>query len=138
MTDQTEADPSETRVRGAQPGNRNSVRHGLRMTSGRMPDGCKYIAEDTAGLRRLLEQGVMDLRKRITTWDALMIQNVVRLERHARLCERLLRLKADEMAPDAIARLSEAITKASCERDKYILALGLDATASSTRPPWEH
>jgi hypothetical protein len=114
---------------GAPFRNRNNTRHGLR--AGQLPKGAAYIKRECDVLRREIEQAVADVHGgSVSLYHAALIQTCIRWERHAMLIQRWLRLESDTM--DAATRLaySRDIARASAERDKALLTLGLNASDS--------
>lgn len=114
---------------GGQLGNRNALRHGLR--AGRLPPGCSWIASQTAELRTALEDAVVALRGEIAIVDAAAINTALRCERHALLCQKLLRDKWDELDHSERLSYSREITTASAARDKAIDRLGIETAKDS-------
>jgi len=111
----------------APPKNRNATRHGL--VAGQLPKGAAYIKRECDTLRRSIEEAVAASHSgSVTLYQAALIQTCIRWERHAMLVQRWLRLQCDTM--DAATRLaySRDIARASAERDKALLGLGLDST----------
>lgn len=112
---------------GAPLENRNALRHGL--TASRLPRGAGYIARDTEALRRVLEDAVAELNNGdVSLYAGALINSAIRWERHALLCGRWLRHEADQMDHQARLTFSQAVAKASSERDKCLKLLGLDKT----------
>lgn len=119
--------PQETkpeRKRGAQPGNRNALRHGLK--AGQLSADCKYIQNRLNAFRRQIEDLVVAERKKVTLTDAANIQTALRWERHAALCHRWLTKSGASLKPTDCLNFSREIAKASTERDRALAALKLD------------
>lgn len=112
------------RKRGAQPGNRNRMRHGLR--GGKLPPKLQYIEHRLNSLRRTLEDAVVALRSEVSIVDAACINSAAKWERHGLLAQHWLRHEVENMSVTDRLKFSEAIAKASDNRDKNIKALGLD------------
>lgn len=112
-----------TPKRGAQAGNGNALRHGLR--SAKLPAGCKKIEAGAIRLRLDLESEVFECRGSVGVRDAGLIQSALRHERRACLAERWLRTEADTLSiTDRLALLRE-ISNATDSRDKCIERLGI-------------
>lgn len=113
--------------RSGPPKNRHAIRHGLR--AGRLPKGCAYVRRECDQLRGIVEAAVAEAHGEITILQAALVQTAIRWERHASLAQRWLRLECEKM--DATTRLnySRDIARASAERDKCLLQLGLDKRA---------
>lgn len=114
----------KTGKRGGQIGNRNALRHGLR--GGKVPPGAEYVEKFVNALRRQVEDQVLALRGEVTLTDAAHINSVLKWERHGKLAEFWLRKEADNLTVSDRLRFSEAIAKASDNRDKAIRALKLE------------
>ena len=112
----TEHQPAKKR--GPPKGSVNAIRHGL--TAGMLPKGCKHIENQCNGLRRQLEDVVMEQKGEVSLVDAAIIQTALKWERHGALCVRWLRLKADELKPTEFLSFSRDIARASTERDRAI------------------
>lgn len=121
---------AETRPRGAQPANRNALRHGLR--AGRLPSDARYIENRLAKFRVRLEDAVLAARGTVTIIEAATIQTVLRWERHAALAQRWLRLHAAEMTHADRLSFSREVARASSERDRALASLSLDVPPD----PW--
>jgi hypothetical protein len=122
----------DTRTRGAQKGNSNATRHGLR--AGQLPREAKYIEHRMNDFRRQLEAAVIDSKGQVTLQDAAFVQTAMRWERHAALAQRWLTKAHDTLTPEQCLHFSREIARASAERDKAIAALSLDSTEH--RLPW--
>ena len=110
---------------GPPAGNTNAVRHGLK--GGKLPKGCQYIEHRVNALRRQVEEAVLDVKGEITLVDAAMVNSILKWERHGLLAQHWLRHEADKLSASDRLRFSEAIARASDNRDRAIKALGLDA-----------
>lgn len=109
---------------GPKKGSCNAIRHGL--TGNKLPPKCEYIEHRINKLRRTVEQALMEVKGEINIIDAANINSILKWERHGQLAARWLRLEADKLSPGDRLRFSEAIAKASDNRDKAIRQLGLD------------
>jgi hypothetical protein len=109
---------------GAARGNENAYRHGLK--AGKLPRDAKYIEIRMNIVRRELEAAVVAAKGGVSITDAAYIQTAMRWERHAALAQRWLTKQYDELKPEQRLAFSEAIAKASTNRDKAVAALGLD------------
>jgi len=128
--------PSEEpkRHRGAQPGNTNTVKHGLRSQrfgiayskSSKKMRGAWF---DGTRLRKELES---EVRKRnggrLSVLNAAKIQSILRLELACRSLEVELRDNPD-MQPEAVRIARESICRWSCQRDNALAALLTDRPA---------
>jgi hypothetical protein len=107
-----------------QPGNQNATRHGMQGT--KLPKGCKYIEIRVNVLRRQMEQAVLATKGEIGIVDAAAINSILKWERHGLLASFWLRKEIDKLSAADRLRFSEAMAKASDNRDRNIRALGLD------------
>lgn len=118
-----------TRKRGAQPGNKNTLTHGLDasrgLRAGRLPKGCGYIVRAVNDFTRAFNRALIAQKGEVSFTDAASVNSATRWERHSCLALRWLRLHADEMSHDQRLAYSREIAKASAERDKCIRATGL-------------
>jgi hypothetical protein len=112
---------------GPPKGNRNSIRHGLKASQ--LPAGCKYIEIRLNGFRRQLEDAVIEAKREVTMVDAGIIQTAMRWERHAALAQRWLAKAGDTLKPLERLKFSEAIARASTERDRALQQLKIDRDA---------
>ena len=110
---------------GPKAGNTNAIRHGLK--GSKLPTECKYIEHGVNALRRQLETALMDLRGEVTIVDAAHVNTACKWERHSRLAAHWLRRQTGKLSPTDVLKFSEAIARASDNRDRAIVALGLDA-----------
>jgi hypothetical protein len=115
--------PKAATKRGAKPGNRNNLRHGLR--AGKLPLDAAHVENQCNALRRTLEDAVLAARGAVTLTDAANVATATKWERHGALCLRWLR-KAKDLKPLEQLTFSREIAKASTERDKAIALLRLD------------
>lgn len=115
---------------GAKPDNANAQRHGMR--GGKLPKGCQYIENRVNALRRQVEAAIIEARGQITIVDAAAVNSILKWERHGLLAAHWLRREADKLSAGDRLRFSEAIAKASDNRDKNIRALGLDRDAADS------
>jgi len=109
---------------GPPKGNRNAMRHGLR--GSKLPKGCEYIENRVNALRRQVEEAVLALKGEINIVDAAAINSILKWERHGLLAAHWLRREAENLSASERLKFSEAIAKASDNRDRNIRALGLD------------
>ena len=109
---------------GPKPGNTNAQRHG--MSGGKLPQGCQYIEHRVNKLRRQMEAATVDLKGEINILDAASINSILKWERHGLLAAHWLRHEIDSLKAADRLKFSEAIAKASDNRDRNIKALGLD------------
>ena len=113
---------------GAQPGNRNRLRHGLR--TGRLPAHCSYITRATDELRRQLEDEVVKFHGELDVYHAAVIQSIIRHERRAQLLQKWLRDASRAGAkPLTImegAQLLRDISAATESRNRALRELGLN------------
>lgn len=126
-----ETTKAEPRKRGGQPGNVNTQRHGLR--GGKLPAGCQHIENAVNSLRRQVEAAVIEQKGEINIVDAAAINSILKWERHGLLASHWLRKEAASLTPADRLRFSEAIAKASDQRDRNIRVLGLGVV---TAKPW--
>lgn len=111
---------------------RNAMRHG--MLSSKTPKGCKYIEGRVNNLRRQCEEALITVKGEIGIVDAAAINSVLKWERHGLLAAHWLRHEADKLSATERLKFSEAIAKASDNRDRSIRSLGLDAPPPN---PWD-
>jgi hypothetical protein len=116
--------------KGQGKGNTNAQRHG--MSGGKLPAGCAYIENRVNALRRQVEQAIVVAKGEIGIVDAAAINSILKWERHGLLAAHWLRKEAHKLSPSDRLRFSEAIAKASDNRDKNIRALGLDRDLKDT------
>ncbi|MCI0643212.1 MAG: hypothetical protein L0Y72_06530 [Gemmataceae bacterium] len=109
---------------GPPKGNSNAQRHGMK--GGKLPKGCMYIEHRVNSLRRQMETALMEAKGEINIIDAAAINSILKWERHGLLAAHWLRKEADKLSASDRLRFSEAIAKASDNRDRNIRALGLD------------
>lgn len=100
------------------------MRHGLR--GSKLPKNCAYIEKVVNALRRNVEEALLSVKGEISLGDAATINTILKWERHGSLASRWLRLEADSLSPGDRLKFSEAIAKASDNRDKAIARLQLD------------
>ena len=96
------------------------------MKGSKLPKGCEYIEHRVNALppdgRR-----VMQAKGEIGIVDAAAVNSILKWERHGLLAAHWLRHEADKLSASDRLRFSEAIAKASDNRDRNIAALGLHA-----------
>lgn len=109
---------------GGRSGNTNAQRHGMK--GGRLPKGCQYIENRVNSLRRQVEAALMKAKGEINIVDAAAVNSILKWERHGLLAAHWLRHEAEKLSAGDRLRFSEAIAKASDNRDKNIRSLGLD------------
>ena len=120
MTDEAVTNESVSRPGGAPAGNRNSVKHGLRMTVGRLPRNCKWITDRVSQFRRMLERAIKERHGSLSVAHSFYVQSASRCEQNSLLAQRWLRLKGDDLTPETFMRFSNEVMRATLERDKYI------------------
>ena len=108
----------------------NKVRHGL--SGSALPKGCTYIYYRCNSLRRLLEEQLLQLKGEVNMIDASAINSIIKWERHGLLAAHWLRHEMNKLSPPDRLKFSEAIAKASDNRDRCIRKLGLDVKPE----PW--
>jgi hypothetical protein len=117
------------RKRGAQPGNKNTLTHGLDashgLRAGRLPKGCGYIVRAVNDFTRSFNRALIAQKGEVSFTDAASVNSATRWERHSCLALRWLRLHCETMTHDQRLTYSREIAKASAERDKCIRATGL-------------
>jgi hypothetical protein len=96
------------------------------MKGSKLPPGCRYIEIRCNFLRRQCEAAVIALKGEVSLTDAAAINSILRWERHGMLAEHWLRKEMATLSPSDRLRFSEAIAKASDNRDRNIRQLGLD------------
>ena len=114
----------ERRKRGAQSGNTNAMRHGLK--SGKLPVGASYVEKIVNAFRRNLESATLEIKGEIDITDAAHINTAIKWETHGALARYWLRTQGDELNASDKLKFSEAIAKASDSRDRAITRLKLD------------
>jgi hypothetical protein len=135
MTDE-QTSPADRHKGGAPAMNGNRISHGrYSLRLGALPKGCGHIRRSIASLRRQLEQAIVATRGEIDLPSAALVQTACRHERHAQLAAKWLRDHAADLAPTDALAISRDIARASADRDKAILALGLKPAAKPN--PWE-
>jgi len=113
---------------GPPKGNDNALRHGMR--GSKLPKGCQYIENRVNSLRRQIEAALIEARGEVGIVDAAAVNSILKWERHGLLASHWLRLEADKLSASDRLRFSEAIAKASDNRDRNIRALQLDRDRS--------
>jgi hypothetical protein len=116
---------------GPPRGNDNAARHYLR--AGKLPPKLQYIEHRINAFRRHLEAAVAAAKGEVSIVDAAAINSACKWERHGLLAQHWLRHEAENLSASDRLRFSEAIAKASDNRDKNLRTLGLDA---QTPAPW--
>jgi len=116
--------PGRSSPKPGSPATMNGLRHGMR--DGKLPKGCAYIEYRLNSLRRQVEAAVVETKGEIGIVDAAAINSILKWERHGLLAAHWLRKEAEKLSPSDRLRFSEAIARASDNRDKNIRALGLD------------
>ncbi len=109
---------------GPKKGCTNAQRHGMK--GGKLPAGCAYVENRVNSLRRQIEDAVVELKGEINIVDAAAINSILKWERHGLLAAHWLRKQVDELSAGDRLRFSEAIAKASDNRDRNIRMLGLN------------
>jgi hypothetical protein len=112
---------------GPAKGNVNAIRHGL--TAGKLPKDCQHVEIKINGLRRTLERAVIEAKGEVSLLDAATIQTACKWERHGALALRWLVKAGESLKPLECLKFSEAIAKASAERDRALQALRIDRDA---------
>ena len=110
--------------RGAPIGNSNNMRHGLR--GGKLPKGCQHIENAVNSLRRQVEAALLEAKGAINITDAAAINSVLKWERHGLLAAHWLRKEGDKLSVSDRLKFSEAIARASDNRDKALRQLDLE------------
>jgi len=106
---------------GPPKGNHNATRHGLRASG--LPPGCTYIEGQISAFKRYVRA---ELGGTLSTWQEATLQSACRHETRALLAARWLRLEAKALTISERAKLLDCIGRASDQRDKCLMALGLD------------
>jgi hypothetical protein len=114
------------RREGAQPGNKNATKHGLRASG--LPKGCAYIQGQIVSFRRYVRNELADL----SLWQEATLQSACRHETRALLAARWLRLEAGELPIKDRVALLKTISDATDKRDACLKAIGLG------KPPSAH
>jgi len=117
---------------GPPKGNDNAARHYLR--AGKLPAKLQYIEHRINSFRRHLEDEVAAKKGAVNLVDAAAINSACKWERHGVLAQHWLRHEADKLSAGDRLRFSEAIAKASDQRDKNLRLLGLGAAPVD---PWD-
>src|SRR5262245_45049603 len=114
-----------------QRGNSNAAKH--YMCAGKLPKKLMYVEHRINGFRRHLEESVTAIKGEVSIVDAAAINSACKWERHGVLAQHWLRHEAHELSASDRLKFSEAIAKASDQRDKNLRLLGLDAPPPD---PW--
>src|SRR5262245_43036196 len=112
---------------GAPKGNSNgagNLRHGLR--AGKLPRKLQYVEHRINAFRRHLEDEVTKSKGNVSITDAAAVNSACKWERHGLLAQHWLRHEAEKLSAGERLKFSEAIAKASDQRDRNIRLLGLD------------
>ncbi len=115
---------------GPRKGNANSLRHGMK--GSKLPKGLIYVENRVNSLRRQVEAALIESKGGIDIVDAAAINSILKWERHGLLAAHWLRKEAEKLSVSDRLRFSEAIAKASDNRDKNIRSLGLDRDAADS------
>jgi hypothetical protein len=115
---------------GPPRGNDNAARHYLR--AGKLPPRLQYVEHRINAFRRHLEEALVTAKGNVGIVDAAAINSACKWERHGLLAQHWLRHEADKLSAGDRLKFSEAIAKASDNRDKNIRQLGLDVSPE----PW--
>jgi len=113
-------------------GNQSAVKHGLRQTVSKLPEGCHYISQACYGLRRHLEAWCLERRGQVGLWESLCIQSALRYEQVSQLCARWLREADGELSHTERLGYAKQIADASDKRDRVLLRLWLDKQESAS------
>ena len=116
--------PTTERKGGAQPENTNSVRHGF--YAGKLPGHLEYIEKRVNKQRRELEALVIARKGDVSVMDAAAINSVLKWERHGVLANHWLREQDATLSAADKLKFSEAVAKASDNRDRALAKLKLD------------
>jgi hypothetical protein len=109
---------------GPAKGNGNAIRHGMK--GNKLPKGCAYIENRVNSLRRQVEAALIEAKGAINIVDAAAVNSILKWEKHGLLAAHWLRKEADKLSAGDRLKFSEAIAKASDNRDRNIRLLGLD------------
>jgi hypothetical protein len=115
---------------GPPKGSANNLRHGMK--GSKLPAGCKYIEGRVNNLRRQVEEALIAIKGEINILDAAAVNSILKWERHGLLASHWLRHEIKKLSATDRLKFSEAIAKASDNRDKAIRSLGLDVKPN----PW--
>ncbi len=132
QTDNPQTEIPEMDLGGAPEGNANAIRHGLRASS--LPDGCAYIEGQVKTFRRYVRDLLVDRHGECSVYQEAVLQSAIRHEQRALLASRWLRIEPDLDLNQRLA-LTDAVAKASDNRDKCLQKLGLDT--ATTNDPWQ-
>lgn len=125
------------RRRGAQAGNTNAVRHGLR--GSQCPPGCQDLDDRLYSLRADI-MTELTARTDVTLFAEALVQSCIRHERRALLASRWLRKGFDELTVDQRLALLATISKATDDRDRCLARMGIgpqDSAATYSIPSYE-
>ena len=135
--DPPDGDPPTKRRGGPPKGSQNALRHGL--YAGKLSKGLGYVEKRINAFRRIIEQQVVASKGSISMTDAACINSACKWERHGCLAQDWLRKEAAQLSPSDRLKFSEAIAKASDNRDRNLRQLGLDVKQnvweSLSKPP---
>lgn len=120
---ETRIDETPKKKRGGQPKNTNAARHCMRGT-GKLPRKLAYIQNQLNAFRRELERAVIS-EKDIGLLEAANINTALKWEKVGALAQRWLTTEHDNLKPLDRLQFVREIARASVERDKAIMALGL-------------
>ena len=137
--------PTAPKRRGGKPGrsgppkgSANAMTHGLTanlrhgMQGGKLPKGCQHIENKVNSLRRQVEAALLAAKGTIDFVDAAAVNSILKWERHGLLAATWLRREAESLSANDRLKFSEAIAKASDNRDKALRSLNLNVKPS----PW--
>jgi hypothetical protein len=109
---------------GPPVGSQNAARHFLK--AGKLPKKLQYVGHRINQFRRHLEEAVAAVKGEVSIVDAAAVNSACKWERHGILAQHWLRCEADKLSATERLKFSEAIAKASDNRDRNLRALGLD------------
>lgn len=117
---------------GAQPGNANALKHGRHLTVGRLGPGMGYIKSLVSQFRRAVERAIQEAGRTLGEYERLRLQSACRHEQNSLVAQWGLRnCKSELDIPD----LAAEVARATAERDKVLLSMGLDKPLSRPRFP---
>lgn len=112
----------------APKGNKSRLTHGVRsfVETGELPAGTSYIKGKLRQFRAAVEAEVQLANGELSLYQACLIQTACRHETVAQLWQRWLRVEMETLTIDQRLSVTQAIARASKERDAALKELGLN------------
>lgn len=108
--------------------NQNRLTHGVNyfLATGALPPGASYVQKVIAVFRRAVEYEIAERNGELSLYHHAVIQTACRHEVVAQLWQRWLKAEAKNMSVGERLSVTQAIARASTDRDKCLKELRLD------------